>query len=164
MINVAAPKLTNAQLRTLHKIQVAGSDGLYHRDLPFRTLWRVLLEQQLVVLSHVDEMVRITRRGHTALARAAREGWSPDYVEELGKILDKVEARVTIDADRNMTHPCIRCRTIKLPRILTVVGYWSRDVSGGMKAGDPILRPLCEGCDQETQGSSRSPSWPARAV
>lgn len=80
----------------------------------------------------------------------------PDAVDELVDLLKSCNARVTLDPDRNFTHPCFRCGTQERPRHLVDVGVWTMDVYGGMKAGDPITRPMCDECITPTPQTQKA--------
>lgn len=67
-------------------------------------------------------------------------------IARLAELLRKAGAVVTLDPDRNITHPCFCCGTTDAPRDLVRVGTWSRKVGVRGDAGDPIERPLCAAC------------------
>lgn len=67
--------------------------------------------------------------------------------EELFAILESVGARVTLDFDRSTAKPCNGCGRSDVPRDLVDVGTYVVDLRGGMRAGDPITRPMCAACE-----------------
>lgn len=68
-----------------------------------------------------------------------------DATRELGELLERLGARITIDLERNNTKPCIVCGSKETPRTLVEVGVYSIDL-GNIRKGDPIFRPLCTAC------------------
>jgi hypothetical protein len=74
-----------------------------------------------------------------------------DPIRELGELLEAAGARVTLDRDRNVTHPCVRCRTTTEPRELVTIGTYTRPMGGNLRPGDAIVRPLCAACREATE-------------
>ncbi len=76
--------------------------------------------------------------------------------DDLISLLRESNARVTLDFERDATKPCIVCgggdKEELLPGIqklwnhLCTVGSYIRAEAGGMRRGDPMLRPVCRAC------------------
>lgn len=69
-----------------------------------------------------------------------------DWIEMLCEALRGTGARMTIDSERNASHPCFCCGETEKPRDLVRVGVWTRRVGGRGSFGDAIQRPVCEAC------------------
>lgn len=69
-----------------------------------------------------------------------------DAIEELGRLLQSIGAKVTLDRHRNITLGCCLCETVTEPRDLVRIGTYTRIMGGGNGPGDPIIRPMCNRC------------------
>lgn len=72
-------------------------------------------------------------------------------LKELCDLLDGMNARVTFDRRRDVTRPCWLCDTEDEPRRLIRIGTYDRPMGGNKRPGDPIMRPLCDGCIVATE-------------
>lgn len=78
------------------------------------------------------------------------------HTDDLISLLRDSDARVTLDFERDVTKPCIVCgggdKEELLPGVqklwnqLVTVGAYIRAEAGGMRRGDPMLRPVCRAC------------------
>lgn len=78
-------------------------------------------------------------------------------IHQLCDLIREAGVRVTFDPHRSMTDPCVGCGTLKAPRELVQIDTYTRPMGGGLRVGDPIVRPMCEPCREATEPSEGDP-------
>ena len=69
-----------------------------------------------------------------------------DAIDYLCALLSECNVRVTLDPQRSISRPCVVCGTEERKRSLVRVATYCVGTRGGIRPGDPMVRPVCALC------------------